>query len=48
MSLHIDTFEQNVDPVILQRGRSYFRNGHITKFDVNNGEVTALVHGTGN
>ena len=48
MNLHIDTFEQAVDPVILQRGRSYFRNGHITQFDENEGEVTAVVHGTGN
>jgi superfamily II DNA or RNA helicase len=46
MALRIDTFEQAAAPAVLQRGRTYFRAGHIVGFSYDHGEVNASVQGT--
>ena len=47
MALRLDNFEQTVEPVILQRGRSYFRSGCVTKCVKEEfGEVEAEVIGS--
>ncbi len=46
MALRLDNFEQAADPVIVQRGRAYFRSGKVTECTDEDGEVRAIVHGT--
>ena len=46
MAIRLDNFEQAVEPVILQRGRTYFRSGRVTQCTDEDGEVEAVVQGT--
>ena len=44
--IFIDNFEQDINYVIVGRGKNYFQNGAITEFKMNNNEVYAVVSGT--
>jgi hypothetical protein len=47
MSIPLSQFLQLADPVILDRGRDYFRNGHVISFEeIEPGEYEAVVEGT--
>lgn len=47
MNIPLSQFQQSADPAILDRGRSYFRNGHVISFEeVQPGEYEAVVEGT--
>ena len=46
MAIRLDNFEQAVEPMIVQRGRGYFRAGRVLSCVDEDGEVTALVQGT--
>lgn len=47
MSIPLSQFLQLADPVILDRGRDYFRNGHVISFEeIQPGEYEAIVEGT--
>lgn len=47
MQIPFSHFEQYVDGAILDRGRSYFRNGHVISFEeIQPGEYEAVVEGT--
>ena len=43
MALRLDNFEQKVEPVILQRGKRFFRSGKVTEYTNENGEVQATI-----
>jgi hypothetical protein len=46
-NLPFSNFEQYVDGAILDRGRAYFRNGHVISFEeIQPGEYEAVVEGT--
>ena len=44
--IFIDDFEEDIDYLILQRGRSYFYEGAISELNIENGKVNAIVSGT--
>ena len=46
MSLRLDNFEDSVEPVIVKRGKSYFRSGAVTELTEEDGEVHAVVEGS--
>jgi len=47
LSIPLSQFLQLADPVILDRGRDYFRNGHVISFEeIQPGEYEAIVEGT--
>ncbi len=46
MSLRLDNFEEVVEPIIVKRGKSYFRSGAIINFTEDAGEVHAVVQGS--
>lgn len=46
MALRLDNFEQAVEPVIVKRGKSYFRSGCVVQFSDEDGEVKAVVIGS--
>jgi len=47
MSIPLSQFLKLADPAILDRGREYFRNGHVTSFEeIVPGEYEAVVEGT--
>lgn len=46
MQLRLDNIEQAVEPVIVQRGRKYFRSGCVTECTDTEGDVEAVVEGT--
>ena len=46
MAIRLDNFEQTVEPIIVQRGKTYFRSGRVTKCTDENGEVEAVVQGS--
>lgn len=48
MSVRIDNFEHEVEPVIVQRGRRYYRSGAVTECTEERGEITAEVQGSEN
>lgn len=48
MSVWIDNFEHEVEPVIVQRGRRYYRSGAVTECTEEGGEITAEVQGSEN
>ncbi|MBK6642699.1 MAG: hypothetical protein IPG39_16505 [Bacteroidetes bacterium] len=47
MLIPLNQFEQIIDPTILKRGLSYFRNGHVDEpEEIAPGEYEAMVSGT--
>lgn len=44
--IFIENFEDDIDYLILQRGKSYFDEGTIVEFDIENDIVDAVVSGT--
>jgi len=47
MNISISQFLQTAGPAILDRGRSYFKNGHVISFEeIQPGEYEAVVEGT--
>ncbi len=48
MAVRIDNFEHEVESVIVQRGRRYYRSGAVTECTEEDGEVTAEVLGSEN
>ena len=48
MAVRIDNFEHEVESVIVQRGRRYYRSGAVTKCTEEDGEVRAEVQGSEN
>ena len=48
MAVRIDNFEHEVESVIVQRGRRYYRAGAVTKCTEEDGEVRAEVQGSEN
>ena len=48
MAVRIDNFEHEVESVIVQRGRRYFRSGAVTECTEEDGEVRAEVQGSEN
>lgn len=47
MNLRLDSFEQQIDPVILKRGLDYFKKGCVADMaDLGNGEYEFVVEGT--
>ena len=48
MAVRIDNFEHEVESVIVQRGRRYYRSGAVTECTEEDGEVRAEVQGSEN
>ena len=49
MSIHLNDFEQQIDPTILRRGYDYFQNGCVTDVkDLGDGDYEAIVEGSDN
>ena len=46
MTIRLDNFEQAIEPLIVRRGRTYFRSGRVTGCTDDNGEVEAVVLGS--
>ncbi|NOQ76101.1 MAG: hypothetical protein GQ574_29125 [Crocinitomix sp.] len=45
--IHLNTFEEEIDPTILKRGLSYYSSGHVIDFvEITNNEYQATVAGT--
>ena len=48
MAVRIDNFEHEVEAIIVQRGRRYYRSGAVTKCTEEDGEIRAEVQGSEN
>ncbi len=47
MTIPLNSFEQHIDPTILQRGFSYFKNGYVEEpIEISNGQYDAIVVGS--
>ena len=44
--IFIDSFEESIEPWIIERGLNYFNDGAIEELDISDGEVYATVSGT--